>query len=195
MRTACLILAALIASSAAHADDVISMISQYRRAHGLPAVHADSTLTALAQQQANAMAARGVLSHTIAGSFASRVANANVGHAGENIAMGQRSWADALRAWKASAGHNRNLLMPGATRIGVAVAHGGGARPRAYWAMLIAGGSDTRRARRLGADGKVVRTSVQGVPLMMGTQPRRGRSGKPAPRDFHTLKGEITGNE
>ncbi len=193
MRILCAVLAAvLLTSSAAQAEDIIAMISQYRRAHGLSAVHADATLTQLAHQQANAMAARSVLSHSVAGSFASRVAHANVNHAGENVAMGQRSWSDALRAWKSSPGHNRNLLMPDATRVGVAVAYSGGPRPRAYWAMLIAGGSGTRTVRRIGADGKVIRTSVRGLPMMLSTQARGRRA---QPRDFYMRKGEITGNE
>jgi len=102
MRVFLVALATLVMSSAAQADDIVSMISQYRRAHGLPAVHVDATLTSLAKQQANAMASHNVLSHDIGGSFKSRIQHANLGHAGENVAMGQKSWADALRAWKAS---------------------------------------------------------------------------------------------
>lgn len=190
MTRICLVLAALLASSAAYAQDIVSMISQYRRAHGLPAVHADATLNGIAQAQANAMASRGTLSHSVAGSFASRVQHANLGAAGENVAMGQRSWADALRAWKSSAGHNRNLLMPGATRVGVAVAHGGG---RAYWAMVIAGGPETRTVRRVGPNGRV--TQVRGLPFMgsMAASPRRARTSGQS--DFHMTKGEVTGRE
>src|SRR5690606_1225802 len=87
MRTIGVILAVLVATSAAQADDIISMISQYRRVHGLPAVRADATLMSLARQQARAMAARGAISHTVAGSFASRIAHASVGAAGENVAV------------------------------------------------------------------------------------------------------------
>src|SRR4029453_12820730 len=118
-------------------------------------------------QQANAMAARGMISHDVAGSFKSRIQHANLGQAGENVAMGQKNWSDALRAWKSSPGHNRNLLMPGATRVGVAVTYGSGPKPRAYWAMVIAGGPETRVVKVLGPDGKVMRTSVRGMPFMM----------------------------
>jgi hypothetical protein len=190
MKIICGVVAALLVSSAACAEDVVSMISKYRRAHGLSAVQADATLSSLARQQASAMAARGVLSHDVAGSFKSRMQHANVGSAAENVAMGQRNWSDALRAWKASSGHNRNLLMPGATRVGVAVAHGGG---RAYWAMVIAGGPETRTVRVLGPDGRVMRSSVRGVPFMTSMQPRRAR--RAGPEDFHIRKGEVTGRE
>jgi len=189
-----IVLAALIASSAAHAEDVISLISQYRRAHGLSAVHADMTLTSLAKQQANAMASHGVMSHDVAGSFKSRIQHANVGHAGENVAMGQKNWSDALRAWKSSSGHNHNLLMPGATRIGVAVSYSSGPKPRAYWAMLIAGGTETRTVRVIGPGGKRMTTSVSGLPFMMSMQPTT-RTRAATPRDTFTRKGEVSGNE
>src|SRR5262245_107556 len=129
MKFVSVMLAALLASSAARADYIVSMISQYRRAHGLKPVHVDTMLTSLAKQQAKAMAARGVLSHDVAGSFKSRMSSTNFGHAGENVAMGQRNWADALQAWKSSPGHNHNLLMPDATRVGVAVSYSSGAKP------------------------------------------------------------------
>lgn len=194
MKIICIVLAALLASSSARADDIVSLISQYRRAHGLPAVHTDMALTSLAKQQANAMASRGVMSHEVAGSFKSRIQHANVGHAGENVAMGQKSWSDALRAWKSSPGHNRNLLMPGATRVGVAVTYSNGPKPRAYWAMLIAGGPETRTVRVIGRNGKAMRTSVGGMPFMMSMQPT-ARTRAAGPRDSFTRKGEVTGNE
>lgn len=194
MKHICAVLVTLLAvcaNTAAFAEDPVSMISQYRRSHGLPAVHADAALNVVAKQQANAMAARGVLSHDVGGSFASRVSHADVGRAGENIAMGQTNWSGAMQAWKASSGHNRNLLMPGATRVGVAVSYGGGSRPRAYWAMVIAGGAETRTVR--GPNGKVIRTSMRGAPFMMA-MPQRGRRAAVA-NDYFTRKGEITPNQ
>jgi len=190
MKFVCVLLAALVVASTAHASDIVSMISQYRRAHGLSAVQYDGTLASLAQAQANAMASRGVLSHTVAGSFASRIQHANVGAAGENVAMGQKSWADALRAWKSSSGHNRNLLMPGATRVGAGMAHGGG---RAYWAMLIAGGAETRTVRVIGPNGRAMRSHVGGVP-MMSMQPSR-RAPRGSTTDYHLIRNELTGRE
>jgi len=113
------------------------MISQYRREHGLPAVKADAKLTAVAVRQAQAMAAAGVLDHDVAGSFASRIAGANTNSAAENIAAGTKTWADTLRIWKASPGHNANLLRADADSLGVAVAYNENTRYKAYWAMVI----------------------------------------------------------
>src|SRR5215831_9048754 len=140
----CFLFGLLVAVSTAHADDITAMISQYRREHGLPAVKADAKLTAVAVRQAQAMAAAGVLDHDVAGAFASRIASANTNSAAENIAAGTKTWADTLRIWKDSPGHNTNLLRPDADILGVAVAHNENTRYKTYWAMVI-GRKPTKR--------------------------------------------------
>jgi uncharacterized protein YkwD len=105
-------------------------------------------LTGIAERQARAMATSGVMGHGVAGAFAARIAGANAGLAGENIAAGTKSFAETLRLWKSSAGHNANLLLPGATRVGIAVAYSGQTRNKAFWAMEIAGAAENRRLRR-----------------------------------------------
>jgi hypothetical protein len=143
-----------IAPNLARAEDMAAMISQYRREHGLPAVKIDAQLTAVAQRQAQAMARTGVMDHDIAGPFASRISGANTDSAGENIAVGTKTWADTLRLWKASAGHNANLLRPDADRLGVAVAHNDQTRYKTFWAMVIghkAGPADSTRLREADA--------------------------------------------
>src|SRR5204863_3336636 len=71
-----------------HAEDMAEMISKYRRAHGLSTVKTDPQLTAIAERQARAMAASGIMDHSVAGSFASRMSGARTGMAAENIAAG-----------------------------------------------------------------------------------------------------------
>jgi len=137
MKLICFLFGLMVAASAARADDITAMISQYRREHGLPAVRTDAKLTAVAVRQAQAMAAAGIMEHDVAGSFASRIAGANTDSAAENIAAGTKTWADTLRIWKASSGHNANLLRAGADSIGVAVAYNENTRYKAYWAMVI----------------------------------------------------------
>jgi hypothetical protein len=129
--------AASVVLSAAQADDIVAMISQYRRAHGLPVVKSDARFTAVAEHQARAMAAAGIMDHDVAGSFSSRIAGAQSDSAGENIAEGTKTWANALRLWQNSPGHNANLLLRDADVIGVAVAHNDATRYKTYWAMVI----------------------------------------------------------
>ena len=45
-----------ITATLAHADEMVDLVSQYRRAHGLSAVKIDPQLTAIAEKQAKAMA-------------------------------------------------------------------------------------------------------------------------------------------
>jgi 3-hydroxyacyl-CoA dehydrogenase len=144
------LLAMAIAVSSARAEDITAMISQYRREHGLPAVKTDAKLTAVAVRQAQAMASSGIMDHDVAGSFASRVVGANMTPAAENIAAGTKTWADTLRIWKESAGHNKNLLLPGADSIGVAVARNESTRYKVYWAMVI-GRKETKRHTEMAA--------------------------------------------
>jgi uncharacterized protein YkwD len=40
-------------------------------------------------------------------------------YAGENIAMGQRSPQEVMKAWMNSAGHRANILSPNFTEIGI----------------------------------------------------------------------------
>jgi uncharacterized protein YkwD len=70
MKTVSLSVAMAIMSTLAHADDMAEMISRYRREHGLSAVRTDPQLTAIAERQAKAMAASGILDHGVGGSFA-----------------------------------------------------------------------------------------------------------------------------
>jgi len=144
MKLICFLIVMTLSVASARAENITAMISQYRREHGLPAVKTDSKLTAVAERQAQAMAKSGVMDHDVDGSFASRLSGANVVTGAENIAAGTTTWADTLRMWKESAGHNKNLLMPGADLLGVAVARNENTRYKVYWAMVI-GRRDVRR--------------------------------------------------
>jgi Cysteine-rich secretory protein family len=150
MKLICFLLGLMIAVSCARAEDITAMISQYRREHGLPAVKTDAKLTAVAQRQAQAMASSGIMDHDVAGSFASRISGANTTSAAENIAAGTKTWADTLRIWKDSPGHNTNLLRPDADILGVAVAHNENTRYKTYWAMVI-GRKPTKRDAMMAA--------------------------------------------
>jgi hypothetical protein len=133
----CFLIVTTLAAASARAGDITEMISQYRREHGLPAVKIDPNLTAIAERQAQAMASSGIMDHNVAGPFTSRIAGAKLYTAAENIAAGSKTWDDTLRMWKASPGHNKNLLLSGADIVGVAVARNENTRYKVYWAMVI----------------------------------------------------------
>jgi hypothetical protein len=148
----CWCLLAICAPSAVLAASPTEMISNYRVSHGLGRVTADSTLNRIAHEQAAAMAAKDVLEHDAAGAFSSRMAPSRAGRAAENIAYGHESFTKTLDQWINSSGHRKNLLMQGATRVGVASAKSA-KTGRTYWAMVIAGSYEQPR-RVVAAKGK-----------------------------------------
>jgi uncharacterized protein YkwD len=156
MKAVWLAVAMSIAANLAHAEDMVEMISKYRREHGLSAVKTDPQLTAIAERQAKAMAAAGVMDHSVAGSFASRISGARAGVAAENIAAGTKTWAETFRVWQTSPGHNANLLQSKADSVGVAVARNDATPYKTYWAMVIADKSPKepkKKGGKIAADG------------------------------------------
>ena len=117
-----------------------AMLTAYRQSHGLGPVRLDSSLNAMAQRQADAMVAANEMSHNVSGSFPSRLAAAGVraSEAGENLGGGYYSTEEAMKGWRNSPEHNANLLLPRATRFGIALAKDPRTSFRIYWAMVVA---------------------------------------------------------
>lgn len=138
------------------------MITRYRAAHGLGPVRVDPALTRAARQQAQAMAAAGVLSHDVAGSLGSRLRA--VGYspmaAAENVGAGHRSLQEAMAGWERSSGHRANLLMSSATRIGIARVDAPGKPYGIYWALVLAGEN---------AADRTASTATGGAPFSFGS--------------------------
>lgn len=123
------------------------ILTAYRAGHGLGPVRLDPALSAMAQRQADAMARANSLSHDVGGSFSSRVnaAGLDTVRAGENLGGGYYSTEEAFAGWQKSSGHNANLLMPQATRFGIALAKDPATEYRVYWAMVVAAEPEKRR--------------------------------------------------
>src|SRR3981081_1000589 len=136
---AILLLFALLSGGLAAAESSpAAMISDFRVKHGERRVIMDATLNRIALEQAKAMAAKDTLDHDVLGSFTSRIAPSRSGRAAENIAYGYDSFEKTLDQWIASTGHRKNLLLPKASRVGVASSRSATSH-RTYWAMEIAG--------------------------------------------------------
>ena len=127
------------AGATAQAASPAELISSFRLQHREGKVRIDPTLNRIAHEQATAMAAKDVLDHSVLGSFGSRVAPFGSKKAAENIAFGYDSFPKTLDQWIGSSGHRSNLLMHGATQVGVAHAKSS-KTGRTYWAMVIAEG-------------------------------------------------------
>lgn len=137
------------------------MISEFRLKHGEGRVVIDETLNRIALDQAKAMAAKDKLDHDVLGSFNSRMAPAKAGRAAENIAYGHEGFERTLDQWITSAGHRKNLLLPKASRVGIANARSDTSR-RTYWAMVIAGDYEKPRPA---ADKKTTAKSEKRAPV------------------------------
>lgn len=125
-----------VTTSTADAARAAALISEYRRSRGLGPVVADNGLNGAAVAQARAVAEAGKLSH---GAFASRMHEFKVpGIASENLSAGSSDVSGAIARWKASPGHNENLLMKEARRIGLARADSPGYGYAHYWALVLA---------------------------------------------------------
>jgi uncharacterized protein YkwD len=107
-----------VSTNTSDASTAAALISQYRVAHGLSPVSVDPRLTEAATAQARTVAEAGSLSH---GRFTSRMSTFGInGHAAENLSAGSRTVDQVIARWAASPGHNENLLLPQARRIGLA---------------------------------------------------------------------------
>jgi uncharacterized protein YkwD len=93
-------------------------------------------LRALKELQGRAVAAAGALPHS---DFATRMAAFGIkGVVAESLSAGRASLADAIAGWKASKGHNENLLLPAIRRIAIARIDMPDAGYRQYWALVLA---------------------------------------------------------
>lgn len=117
-----------------------SLISGYRANSGLPAVTLDPVLMRMAQAQAKAMAARNKLSHRVVEPFAARLKDAgyDADRAAENIAAGYHTLGSAFSGWRASPEHKSNMLLPGATRMGIAAVYTPKSKYKVFWSLILA---------------------------------------------------------
>jgi uncharacterized protein YkwD len=112
-------------------DNLVAHHNAHRA--GLPPLARDARLDRAAQLHAENMARQGRMAHVLDGrGVAARVCAEGVCRVGvgENVAMGQRSTGDVMRAWMASPGHRANIQ--GQYRF-VGVGHSGG-----YWCVVFA---------------------------------------------------------
>lgn len=113
-------------------------INAFRRRHGLKPLVIDRRLNRAAAMQARDQARRGKIGHRGADGSKPRERASRAGYnarlTAENVASGQKSFSQAMRGWERSPHHKRNLLLPDAQAVGVAVSY---ARGRAYYTLVI----------------------------------------------------------
>jgi uncharacterized protein YkwD len=117
-----------------------SMISGYRANNGLPAVALDPELMRLAQVQAEIMAKRDKLDHGAGKPFVQRLkaSGYDARTAAENISAGYHTLAEAFSGWRDSGPHRANMLLSGATRMGIAAVYTPTSKYKVYWSLILA---------------------------------------------------------
>jgi uncharacterized protein YkwD len=123
-----------------------SMISGYRSNNGLEALTLDPELMRLAAVQAQAMGKRDKLDHNIAGPFKDRMKKSGFDAkiAAENISAGYHTLAEAFSGWRDSPPHKANMLLKGATRMGIAAVYIPTSKYKVYWTLIVAAPDGSR---------------------------------------------------
>ena len=107
----------------AYADQVVALVNQERAKAGLKPLAIDKALSAMALDKAKDMYNNRYFDHTSPtyGSPFDMMTSYGIqySYAGENIAMGQKTPQDVMKAWMNSTGHRQNILSPNYTKIGV----------------------------------------------------------------------------
>jgi len=121
--------------------EAASMISGYRRNNGLGPLTVDPALNRIAKQHSLAMARATKVGHDVGdGALDARARGEGYDYAriAENVAGGYQTLAEAFSGWRDSSGHRKNMLMPSATRMGIAVAQAPGYKYKVFWTMVVA---------------------------------------------------------
>ncbi|WP_396954195.1 CAP domain-containing protein [Neobacillus niacini] len=122
----------------AYEQKVVDLTNQERAKNGLPALKVDLTLSKMAHEKSRDMSANGYFSHTSPtyGSPFDMMKKYGISYrsAGENIAMGQRTPEEVVKAWMNSEGHRKNILSSNFNYIGVGYVSQGN-----YWTQEFIG--------------------------------------------------------
>jgi uncharacterized protein YkwD len=118
------------------------LVNAYRKEKGLKPLKLQPNLTEAARAHSRDLAKWDRISHF--GSDGSnpwdRVKRAGYSAklAAENVGTGQASIHEVIKGWKASPGHNKNLLLPDAEHMGIALVQDPKTEFKTFWTLVIA---------------------------------------------------------
>lgn len=125
-------------SVTAYENKVLELVNVERQKAGLPALQMDEALRNVARKKSEDMQAKKYFDHNSPtyGSPFDMMKQFGISYkmAGENIAMGQRTPEEVVKAWMNSPGHRANILKNGFTHIGVGYVANGN-----YWTQMFVG--------------------------------------------------------
>ena len=125
-------------SVAAYESQVLTLVNVERQKVGLKPLQMDAAVSNVARMKSADMQAKKYFSHTSPtyGSPFDMMKQFGISYrtAGENIAMGQRTPEEVVKAWMNSPGHKANILKADFTHIGVGYVATG-----SYWTQMFIG--------------------------------------------------------
>jgi uncharacterized protein YkwD len=117
------------------------LVNAYRKEMGLRPLKLQPALTEAARAHSQDLAKWDRISH-----FGSDGSNPwdrvkRVGYnaklAAENVGTGQASIEEVIKGWRASPGHNKNLLLPDAEHMGIALVQDSKTEFKTFWTLVI----------------------------------------------------------
>ena len=123
---------------------VLKKINQFRADNNRRPLAIDAALNRAAQHHSDDMARNDYFSHTLRGDHRTwdeniRAYGYRPSPIGENIAAGQRTAHDVVRAWIQSPDHRANMLNPEFRAIGIGIASSRNATYATYWTTTFGG--------------------------------------------------------
>lgn len=120
---------------------MLEMLNAYRAEHSLPALVHDDRLDAVSLDMARHIAERDSMDTWAHSAFGlsqrlEKVSYPNYAGA-ENLGAGYASLPAAFAGWQGSEGHNKNLLNPYVTRVGIAQVDRSNGKWRHFWVMTL----------------------------------------------------------
>ncbi|WP_150526090.1 CAP domain-containing protein [Roseibium sediminis] len=121
---------------------LLSLLNAYRADRGLDPLQLDATLNHVSVEMARHIAERDSMdtwAHSVFG-LSSRLDKAGYANyaAAENLGAGYADLNAAFAGWQGSEGHNKNLLNPHVTRVGIGRTLRSNGKWRNFWALTLA---------------------------------------------------------
>ncbi len=138
-----------LASPSAQVDQVkaLAMINEYRAKNGSGPLRLDPELSRIAASYARVMADADQMSHSVTEDTKIGPRLRANGYAfvaaGENIAAGYRTLAEAFSGWRQSPRHDRGMKDKEMTAMGIATAYNPNSKYKVFWCLILAKPRDT----------------------------------------------------
>lgn len=119
----------------------LGLINDYRKQNGLRPLQLDPQLTEAAKAHSRDLAKSDRISHYGSDGSSPWDRVKRTGYApkvaAENIGTGQASLEEVVKGWQESDGHNKNLLLPDAEDMGIALVQDPKTEFKTFWTLVV----------------------------------------------------------